>query len=167
MDIHEKTHKSALEVTLTMLHAGAKFGGGGYKVAGGLHGVGLSVVNALSSWLEAEVKRDGKIYHQRYARGKTESQLEVIGRTDVTGTKISFSPDPQIFDHIDFDAGVLEKRFQELAFLNKGIKITFNDKRSDSQVLFYQEESLTETYQQTRRVCIAPIYFQWKLAQVG
>ncbi|NLJ99660.1 MAG: DNA topoisomerase (ATP-hydrolyzing) subunit B [Clostridia bacterium] len=164
VDIHEKTHKSALEVTLTMLHAGAKFGGGGYKVAGGLHGVGLSVVNALSSWLEAEVKRDGKIYHQRYARGKTESQLEVIGRTDVTGTKISFSPDPQIFDHIDFDAGVLEKRFQELAFLNKGIKITFNDKRSDSQVIFYQEGGIVDFVKHINKnkegLHKHPIYFQ-------
>ncbi|HHX73666.1 MAG TPA: DNA topoisomerase IV subunit B, partial [Firmicutes bacterium] len=126
--------KPAVEVVLTMLHAGGKFGGEGYKVSGGLHGVGVSVVNALSAWLEVEVYRDGKIHHMRFERGKTVSQLKVTGKTRKTGTKISFLPDSEIFETLNFDFDTLSQRLRELAFLNKGIRITLEDRRGEEEV---------------------------------
>ncbi len=129
VDIHEKEGKSALEIVMTVLHAGGKFNKGTYKVSGGLHGVGVSVVNALSEWLIAEVHRDGKIYRQKYQCGKPVTDIEVIGSSDKTGTKITFKPDNQIFYTTDFDYDILAARLRELAFLNKGVKLTITDKR--------------------------------------
>ena len=131
VEVHPKTGKSTLETVLTVLHAGGKFGGGGYKVSGGLHGVGVSVVNALSEWLVAEVCRDGKMYRQTYAKGITTSALEPVGEATHTGTTVTFMPDATIFDEIEFKYETLEYRLRELAFLNKGIKIVFEDKRHE------------------------------------
>jgi len=125
--------KSAVEVVLTMLHAGGKFGGGGYKVAGGLHGVGLSVVNALSEWLEVQVGRDGAVYSQKFARGKAETQLEKIAKTDKTGTIIKFKPDGDIFEELDFKFDTIAQRMREVAYLNGGLEIVFEDKRIPGQ----------------------------------
>jgi len=127
---HPQQKKSALEVVMTILHAGGKFGGGSYKVAGGLHGVGVSVVNALSAWLEVEVKREGKVYVQRYERGKPATKLDVKGNTSQTGTAITFLPDHEIFENINFDFQILSQRLRELAFLNKGLEISIEDRRS-------------------------------------
>ena len=128
---HPQVKRPAVEVVLTLLHAGGKFGGEGYKVAGGLHGVGLSVVNALSSSLEVKVKRDGGIYFQKYKQGKPITDLKKIGESEDTGTKITFLPDTEIFEEIDFDWAILSKRLKELAYLNKGVKITFSDYRGE------------------------------------
>jgi len=129
VDDHPKMKIPAVEVIHTVLHAGGKFGGGGYKVSGGLHGVGASVVNALSTNMEVEIKRNGKIYKQTYAKGKTTSPLTEMGKAAKTGSKSTFWPDPDIFDEIDFDYETLERRLREMAFLNKGIKITLKDAR--------------------------------------
>ncbi|WP_039765798.1 DNA topoisomerase (ATP-hydrolyzing) subunit B [Caldicellulosiruptor sp. F32] len=129
VDIHPKLQKSGVEVVFTVLHAGGKFNESVYKVSGGLHGVGASVVNALSRYLEVEVYRDGKVYYQKYERGKPVCNLKVIGQTQRTGTKVTFLPDDEIFETIEFDADVLLQRLRELAFLNKGIRITFTDER--------------------------------------
>ncbi|NLY19359.1 MAG: DNA topoisomerase (ATP-hydrolyzing) subunit B [Clostridiaceae bacterium] len=129
--INKKMGVSNVEVVHTVLHAGGKFGGTGYKVSGGLHGVGASVVNALSEWMEVEVARDGKLYSQRYERGKPVTDLEVIGDADYTGTKTTFKADPVIFDEIYFDYDILLKRFRELAFLNRGLKIKLIDDREE------------------------------------
>ncbi len=129
--IHPQQGIPTVEVVLTILHAGGKFGGGGYKVSGGLHGVGSSVVNALSEHLEVEVSDGEHIYYQSYERGKPTCKLKVIGDTDKTGTKITFKPDPEIFEVLVFDYDVLLKRLREQAFLNKGVKIIFTDNRSD------------------------------------
>ncbi|HOD12867.1 MAG TPA: DNA topoisomerase (ATP-hydrolyzing) subunit B [Candidatus Omnitrophota bacterium] len=134
VDMHPKEKKPAVEVALTTLHAGGKFDHRTYKVSGGLHGVGVSVVNALSVWLEVEIKRDGSIYHQRYERGKTASKLTVIGKTKDRGTKVTFKPDVQIFkEGTSFSYDVLAKRLRELAFLNKGIWIKLADKRAKKE----------------------------------
>ena len=130
--IQEKTGRPAVEVVFTVLHAGGKFGGGGYKVSGGLHGVGSSVVNALSDWLEVEVSRDGKIYKQRYERGNISYDLKVIGETetpDKTGTKVTFKPDATIFDDVIYDYDTLRVRLRETAFLTKGLRISLTDLR--------------------------------------
>ena len=139
--IHPKMGRPAVEVCLTVLHAGGKFGGGGYKVSGGLHGVGASVVNALSAHLSVQVFQDGKIYQQEYARGKYLYDLKVVGETDRTGTTIRFLPDVKspdnpegIFDTGDFQFDVLKNRLQEMAFLNKGIRIVFRDERGETPV---------------------------------
>ncbi|RDY25589.1 DNA topoisomerase (ATP-hydrolyzing) subunit B [Romboutsia weinsteinii] len=132
VEVHPKTGKSTLETVLTVLHAGGKFGGGGYKVSGGLHGVGVSVVNALSKWLVAEVYRDGNIYRQTYEKGFATSSLDKVGEAKHTGTMISFMPDETIFDEVEFKYETLEHRLRELSFLNKGIRIVFEDKREES-----------------------------------
>ncbi|MBM7840988.1 DNA gyrase subunit B [Alkalihalobacillus xiaoxiensis] len=129
--IQEKMGRPAVEVILTVLHAGGKFGGGGYKVSGGLHGVGASVVNALSTYLEVNVHLDGNIHHQKYSRGVPQSDLEIIGETDKTGTIITFRPDGEIFkETLEFDYDTLASRVRELAFLNKGLTILIEDKRT-------------------------------------
>jgi len=133
VDIHKTEKKPAVEVALTMLHAGGKFDRRSYKVSGGLHGVGVSCVNALSEWLEVEVKRDGKIHHQRYERGKTVTKLTVIGKASTTGTKVTFMPDKTIFSTVEFSYDTLAQRLRELAFLNKGLKITLKDERADEE----------------------------------
>jgi DNA gyrase subunit B len=130
VDMHKTENKPAVEVVLTTLHAGGKFDHSSYKVSGGLHGVGVSCVNALSEWFEVEIKRDGSIYHQRFERGKTVSSLNVVGKTKSSGTKITFLPDPVIFtETTDFVYDTLAKRLRELAFLNKGLIIVLTDKR--------------------------------------
>lgn len=126
---HAQQKKSALEVVMTILHAGGKFSGEGYKVAGGLHGVGISVVNALSEWLEVEVEREGKTYRQSYKKGVPANPLQTTGDSDRTGTKITFLPDPTIFENIDYDYNLLAQRLREQAFLNKGLKIELKDQR--------------------------------------
>ena len=133
--INEKLGLPAVTVVLTVLHAGGKFGGGGYKVAGGLHGVGSSVVNALSEWLEVEVSREGHVHHQRFEQGKTVTDLTVIGDTDQTGTTVRFKADPAIFtETTEYDFDTLQKRLREQAFLNAGLSITFADKRDAENV---------------------------------
>jgi DNA gyrase subunit B len=136
VDMHKTEKKPAVEVALTTLHAGGKFDHRVYKVSGGLHGVGVSVVNALSDWLEVEVKRDGKIYHQRYERGKTVSKLTIIGKSNSTGTKVTFKPDKTIFTKTDFSYDILSQRLRELAFLNKGLRIKLADERTDKEAVF-------------------------------
>ncbi|WP_195851770.1 DNA topoisomerase (ATP-hydrolyzing) subunit B [Aerococcus urinae] len=150
VDIQEKTGRPAVETVFTVLHAGGKFGGGGYKVSGGLHGVGASVVNALSTKLRVEVYRDGKIYQQEYSRGHIVSDLKVVGESDKTGTVVNFVADPEIFtDTTDYDFQTLNKRVRELAFLNKGLHITLEDRREeDSQEVAYQYEGGIKEYVQ-------------------
>ena len=129
IDIQEQTGKSALEVVFTVLHAGGKFGGGGYRVAGGLHGVGASVVNALSEWLEVRVHRNGQIYEMKFARGDITQDLTIVGETEKTGTEVTFKPDGDIFDDCDFSYELLRTRMREQAFLNGGLRITTSDER--------------------------------------
>jgi len=136
VDLHKTEKRPAVEVVMTVLHAGGKFDRKVYKVSGGLHGVGVSVVNALSEWLEVEVRRDGKIYHQRYERGKPVTPLRVIGKTNKVGTKITFKPDEEIFETIEFDDNILAGRLRELAFLNGGVKIIFIDERKNRQEVY-------------------------------
>ena len=133
VEVHPKTGKSTLETVLTVLHAGGKFGGGGYKVSGGLHGVGVSVVNALSEWLVAEVHKNGKVYKQTYEKGVPTSDITVVGDSNITGTIVQFKPDATIFDEVEYKYETLEHRLRELAFLNKGIKIVLEDKREDRE----------------------------------
>ncbi len=136
VDMHKTEKKPAVEVALTVLHAGGKFDHNTYKVSGGLHGVGVSVVNALSEWLEVEIRRDGSIYHQRYERGKTMTKLTVTGKSKTTGTKVTFKPDKEIFKSIEFSYDVLSNRLRELAFLNKGLEIGLKDERSEKESVF-------------------------------
>ena len=138
VDIQEQTGKSALEVVFTVLHAGGKFGGGGYKVSGGLHGVGASVVNALSEWLVVQVHKDGKIHQMRFSRGDIVEEIHVVGETDHTGTTVRFKPDPEMFDDTVYDYEILHTRMREQAFLNGGLKITLEDLREGQQ----QRESM-------------------------
>ena len=132
VDIQAQTGKPALEVVYTVLHAGGKFGGGGYKVSGGLHGVGASVVNALSEWLEVEVSKDGKIYQMKFSRGHITQEMRIIGTTDKHGTKVTFKPDPEMFDTLEYDYETLHTRMREQAFLNAGLHITIKDERIES-----------------------------------
>lgn len=134
VDIQEKTGRPAVETVFTVLHAGGKFGGGGYKVSGGLHGVGSSVVNALSTQLDVRVHRNGQIYYQEYRQGVVVADLKVIGETDRTGTTVHFTPDPEIFtETVEYDYSKLNKRIQELAFLNRGLRISITDKREGQE----------------------------------
>jgi len=142
--IHEKYGKSALELVMTTLHAGGKFDRKSYRVSGGLHGVGLSVVNALSEWLEVEVRRDGKIFYQRYERGQPVTPVKEIGETDGRGTKITFKPDQEIFEETVFDGEILSHRLRDLAFLNRGVRIEFIDRRTGRRERFHYEGGLTE-----------------------
>ena len=134
--MHKTEHKSAVEVVLTKLHAGGKFGGNGYKISGGLHGVGLSVVNALSVWLKADIFQNGKHYFQEYRKGTPLAPLAVVGTTDERGTQISFFPDAEIFETIDFNYNTLKDRFKEIAFLNKGLTLELIDERSNQSVTY-------------------------------
>ena len=154
VDKHEKLHKSALEVVLTVLHAGGKFDKGSYKVSGGLHGVGVSCVNALSSYLRAEVRRDGHIYMQEYSYGHPKAPVSVIGDCDNTGTKVFFRPDPSIFQETTvYNYNTLANRLRDLAFLNAGIHLTLTDMRDvdaegkPKSEVFYSEEGLKEFVQ--------------------
>src|SRR5699024_10544648 len=146
IDTHEQSGRPAVELILTVLHAGGKFGGGGYKVSGGLHGVGAAVVNALSTKLEVYVHRDGKIYYLQFQRGETQGSLEVIGDTDKTGTTIRFKPDAEIFTETTvYDYEILKKRLRELAFLTRKLTITLDDEREeDKYVEFYYEGGIRE-----------------------
>ena len=132
VDIQAQTGKPALEVVYTVLHAGGKFGGGGYKVSGGLHGVGASVVNALSEWLVVDVYRDGKIYEMQFSRGNITKEMQIVGTTDQHGTKVTFKPDPEMFDTTEYDYETLHTRMREQAFLNAGLQITISDERIES-----------------------------------
>ena len=149
VEVNEKKGISTVEVVFTILHAGGKFGGGGYKVSGGLHGVGASVVNALSEWLEVVVRRDGHQYMQRYERGKAVNSLHIIGDADDTGSTVTFYPDSTIFDSIIFDARTLKQRLREMAFLTKGLKITLTDNREENPVTkeFHYEGGIKEYVQ--------------------
>ena len=144
VDIHPKTGKPAVEVVLTMLHAGGKFGGEGYKVSGGLHGVGVSVVNALSEWLEVEVKRNGSVYNQRYERGIPVTELTETGKSDSTGTKITFKPDPEIFEETIFEFSMLSQRLRELSYLNRGVKIVLKDEVAELEKVFQHDGGIID-----------------------
>ncbi|MBQ7625006.1 MAG: DNA gyrase subunit B, partial [Clostridia bacterium] len=165
---HPKLKISTLEVVFTVLHAGGKFGGGGYKVAGGLHGVGASVVNALSEWLSVRVCNEGKIHEMEFARGKTKTPMHVVGDTDKTGTTVTFKPDPEVFDELIFNYETLLERLRDQAFLNAGITITLTDKRGSEErqdvmcyegglreFVDYQNEGKTPLHEQI-------IYFEGK-----
>jgi len=142
VDIHKTEGRPAVEVVMTVLHAGGKFDNRSYKVSGGLHGVGVSVVNALSEWMDVEIRRNGQVYTQRYERGKTAKKLEVIGKSSSTGTKVTFKPDAEIFETLDFDPDILSNRLRELAFLNPALTIHFEDERSDRKEDFHYEQGL-------------------------
>ena len=133
VDIQEQTGKSALEVVFTVLHAGGKFGGGGYKVSGGLHGVGASVVNAMSEWLVVHVHKNGKIYEMKFSRGNITQEMKIVGDTDRTGTTVRFKPDPEMFDDTVYDYDTLHTRMREQAFLNGGLYISTEDKREGKE----------------------------------
>jgi len=167
--IHKTEGKSAVEVVLTKLHAGGKFGGEGYKISGGLHGVGLSCVNALSEWLEVEIKQNGKIYKQIYNRGVPQRDLQVVGETTETGTKITFMPDFEIFETLDFKYETIKIRLRELAFLNKGIYIIAKDHRSSIEEVMHYEGGIVEFVEQLNKnketVFPKPIYFDEELKE--
>ena len=164
VDTHAQTGRSALEVVMTKLHAGAKFGQGGYKVASGLHGVGVSAVNALSEWLEVKVRRDGQVYQQKYARGVPKTEVQVVGKypkEERTGATTSFYPDKQIFKQLDFKFDVLAQRFREMAFLTRGLTIAFTDERDGRAMTFYFEGgivSFVRYLNKNRGVLHVPFY---------
>ena len=163
VDIHPKYKKSGVEIVMTKLHAGGKFDKESYKVSGGLHGVGISVVNALSEWLEVEVKRNNKVYFQRFERGKPVKELKAIGETNGIGTKIHFYPDSEIFETTEFIFDTLFSRLREFAFLNKGIKIEFEDKRSDKKHEFQYDGgivSFVEYLDRNKNELHPVIYFE-------
>ena len=146
-----KIGKPAVEVVLGTLHAGGKFGGGGYKISGGLHGVGVSVVNALSEWLEVEVWRDGKTYRQRFSRGKKTTPLQQIGSTRKTGTRVTFKADPEIMTATEFEAEVIARRLEDIAYLNKGLTITLRDERTGGEQVFQHAGGIAELVQALNR----------------
>jgi len=166
VDIHPKYNKPGLEIVMTILHSGGKFDKQTYKVSGGLHGVGVHVVNALSEWLEAKVKRNGKLYRQRYERGVPMTPVEIIGDAEGTGTIIHFSPDKEIFETTEFQYDVLVSRMRELAFLNKGLKITISDERQNKEETFCYEGGLVSfvKFINTNMHILhdPPIYFEGK-----
>jgi DNA gyrase subunit B len=162
VDIHPQTNKPALEVVMTMLHAGGKFGGGSYKVSGGLHGVGVSAVNALSEWCLVEVRREGKIHTQRYARGYPTGGVEVVGEIDqdITGTWVTFKYDPEIFKgDLDYKFDTLVQRFREMAFVTRGVTIFLRDERSNREMTFYFEGGITSfvRYLNRNRTVLHPV----------
>ena len=166
--IHKQTGKSALETVMTKLHAGGKFGSGAYKVSGGLHGVGVSAVNALSDWMEVEIRTDGKVYYQRYHRGMPQDDIRVVGQTTngETGTRTIFMPDRTIFEETEFKFETLEQRFREMAFLNRGLTIEFADERTDNGarfMSFYFEggvRSFVRYLNKNRNVLHEPVYVE-------
>jgi DNA gyrase subunit B len=163
VDIHPQYNRPALEIVMTVLHAGGKFDHDTYQVSGGLHGVGVSVVNALSEWLEVEVSRDGRVYRQRYERGRPVSDLQVTGVSENTGTTVRFKPDPEIFEVTDFSFDVLSSRMRELAFLNRGLRISIADERSGRSKTFQYDGGIVSFVQylnKSREVLHPnPIYF--------
>ncbi|HLC63141.1 MAG TPA: DNA topoisomerase (ATP-hydrolyzing) subunit B [Candidatus Nanoarchaeia archaeon] len=169
VDIHPTEKKPAVEVVLTMLHAGGKFDHKTYQVSGGLHGVGVSVVNALSSWLEVEVKRDGKIHKQRFEKGITKTPLEIIGKAEGTGTSITFLADHEIFNSTVYEYEILSKRLRELAFLNAGLKIEITDERNNQHEVFQFSGGLkafVDYLNKGREKISQPIYFQKEENQI-
>jgi DNA gyrase subunit B len=164
VDIHEKENRPAVEVVMTKLHSGGKFDNRSYKISGGLHGVGLSVVNALSEFIDLEIRRDGKVYHQIYERGEAKTKLEVTGKTKHTGTQIRFKPDSEIFETTSFSFDVLSQRLRELAFLNKGLSISIEDERSEKRHDFFYKGGITSfiEYLNKNKDCLhpKPIYIQ-------
>jgi DNA gyrase subunit B len=166
VDMHATEKKPAAEVVMTVLHAGGKFDSDTYKVSGGLHGVGVSVVNALSDWLDLEIWRDGEVWEQSYKCGVPKSKLAVTGKTRKTGTKITFHPDSSIFDKTDFSYDLLAQRLRELAFLNKGLKITLQDERSDKNTEFRFTGGIVEFVKHLNRgkqaLHDSPIYIEGK-----
>jgi DNA gyrase subunit B len=151
VDIVPKVGKPGVEVVMTMLHAGGKFGGGGYKISGGLHGVGVSVVNALSEWLEVRVDRDDKRYAQRFERGQRVTPLKTVGKADRTGTTVTFLPDPQIFVEREYDAKIVAARLDELAYLNAGLVLTLQDERTGERTEFIHKGGITELVRQQNK----------------
>lgn len=164
VEIQAQVGRPAVEVVLTMLHAGGKFGGEGYKVSGGLHGVGVAVVNALSEWLEVEVRRDGHVYQQSYRRGQTTGELKIIGEAEETGTTIRFIPDGEIFEEREFSFDSLAQRFRELAFLCQGLKITLKDEGTGQEVEYQFEGGIVEFVRHLNKnkdtLFDPPIYFK-------
>ncbi|MEM0203082.1 MAG: DNA topoisomerase (ATP-hydrolyzing) subunit B [Archaeoglobaceae archaeon] len=164
VDMHE-LGKSALEIVMTKLHAGGKFGEKVYKVAGGLHGVGVSVVNALSEWLEVWVKRDGKVYYQRYERGVPKTEVLVVGEAKETGTKVRFKPDAEIFETTEFNYDIISQRLKEIAYLNPGLKIVLKDERNGKEKEFLFNDGivgLVKSLNKGKKVLHEPIYIESK-----
>src|SRR5512137_2399167 len=164
VDLHEKENRPAVEVVMTKLHAGGKFDNRSYKISGGLHGVGLSVVNALSEFIDLEIRSDGKVYHQTYERGEAKTELKVTGKTKHTGTQVRFKPDGEIFETTTFSFEMLSQRLRELAFLNKGLSISIEDERSEKRHDFFYKGGILSfiEYLNKNRNCIhpKPIYVQ-------
>ena len=164
VDLHEKEKRPAVEVVMTKLHSGGKFDNQTYKISGGLHGVGLSVVNALSEFVELEIRRDGKVYHQMYERGEAKTELEVTGKTKHTGTQIRFKPDSEIFETTTFSFELLSQRLRELAFLNKGLSISIEDERTEKRHDFFYKGGIISfiEYLNKNKNCLhsKPIYIQ-------
>ena len=170
VDIQPQVGRPAVEVVLTKLHAGGKFGGGGYKVSGGLHGVGISVVNALSEWLEVEVRRNGNVYSQKYEKGVPVTELSIIGKSKTNGTKVSFKPDPEIFEELEFSQETLAHRLRELSFLNAGVKIVLWDKRVNLEIPYQHEGGIKDYVKYLNKnktpLHSKPIYFQKQREEV-
>jgi DNA gyrase subunit B len=164
VDFHEKEKRPAVEVVMTKLHSGGKFDNQTYKISGGLHGVGLSVVNALSEFVELEIRRDDKVYHQLYERGEAKTELKVIGKTKHTGTQIRFKPDSEIFETTTFSFELLSQRLRELAFLNKGLSISIEDERTEKRHDFFYKGGIISfiEYLNKNKNCLhsKPIYIQ-------
>ena len=158
VDIHEKEKRPAVEVVMTKLHSGGKFDNRSYKISGGLHGVGLSVVNALSEFIDLEIRRDGQVYHQTYERGEAKTKLEITGKTKHTGTQIRFKPDSEIFETVNFSFDTLSLRLRELAFLNKGLSISIEDERSEKRHDFFYKGGILSfiEYLNKNKNCIHP-----------